>query len=246
MIVMAVNDYESYFRRFLDALGAAAEPTLADWIMAAAAAVAGVAAVCALIFARGQVLEAAKSRRGIEAAEKERLQPYIVLYTEASKATPVAIDIVIKNFGQTAASEVKFNFAKPPQRMTESGDYETVILPAAIPILAPGQEWRTFWQWAPFRNQDEETDRYEGSVEFRGLEGEPRHSEAILDWSLYAHRRWMEVLGEHDSAKALKGIQKVIADWARADRTHRQEPLPGNTATKDVEHIQKAPARAEE
>ncbi len=75
--------------------------------------------------------------------EVERSQPYVVAYMEPSEASKMFIDFVVKNYGLTAARNVVIQIDPAPRR---SFDGEEVAIPSTVPILAPGQEWRSSGQ----------------------------------------------------------------------------------------------------
>lgn len=99
---------------------------------------------------------------------EEQAQPNVVLYTELNPSVKRFIEIVIKNFGTTPAYHVKATF-DPPLKATPNnfskGKLADVPVPE-FPILAPGQEWRTGWdfslarkrhqkKWAPLAGKTE-------------------------------------------------------------------------------------------
>ncbi|WP_156401651.1 hypothetical protein [Agromyces sp. Soil535] len=194
-------------------------PSVTDIIGAITGVVTAVVAIAALTYASIQVREAKAARDQARRLEVERAQPYVVLYTEASAATPFIIDLVVKNFGQTAARDVVLHLEPLPQRSPNpdgSSGIENLMLPAEIPTLAPGQEWRTMWDSTVWRRESGLPDLHSGMVTFTGIEGESLQSEVVLDWSLYASRRWVEVRGVHDAAVALREMKALMKKWTEA------------------------------
>lgn len=100
-----------------------------------------VVAAWALIYARGQVSEARRTRELVA-------QPEVVVYVERNSVRGY-FDLVIKNFGQTAAYNVKVTLPPLPvvpyNNKIDGELVRYVYVPAAIAVLAPGQEWRTLW-----------------------------------------------------------------------------------------------------
>lgn len=111
-------DFPVLFAQLIEALES---PNVADWITAGATILTLVVAVFALTYARGQVAEAQSARRQARELEKERSQPYVVAYTESSGATPAIIDLVVKNYGQTAARNVRLELDPWPVRSDGTG-----------------------------------------------------------------------------------------------------------------------------
>ncbi len=108
----------------LDRLFAALEagPSVTDWISAIATLLTAFIAIGALFYAAGQIKEAKAARQLASDLEVKRAQPYVVLYTEQSAATNLAIDLVIKNFGPTAATDVRVVLDPWPERAGRSDD----------------------------------------------------------------------------------------------------------------------------
>lgn len=201
------------FQRLLEAIQGS-EPSATDWIMAAAAVLTLVVALAAALYARGQVNEGKEARKQVAALEVERSQPYVVMYTEPSSASQVLIDLVIKNYGQTAATGVRTDLTPPPRRTGLGGNQpELVDIPDVIPVLAPGQEWRTLWDSGLARKNSDLPDRHVGFVRYEGIDGAERASKVVLDWSIYKSRRWVDLKTVHHAAKALIEIQKNQKKW---------------------------------
>lgn len=86
------------------------------------------------------------------AAEQSR--PHVGVLMEPHAADWHVIELVVRNFGKTAAYNVRFSFPNPPtvaEYENSSDGYAEVVelqLPSEIPVLAPGQEWRLVWDSA--------------------------------------------------------------------------------------------------
>lgn len=98
-----------------------------------------------------------------------------------------------------------------PKRSLDDAE---VAIPEVIPILAPGQEWRSSWDNSRDRLESTLPDRHDGTVTFNGLEDKQLTSPVVLDWSICKARRWIEVYGQHDAAKALRDIRTTLKKWA--------------------------------
>ncbi|MET7880129.1 hypothetical protein ABZS52_24770 [Micromonospora profundi] len=173
----------------------------AGWTTALIALVASIAAL-------RQVREARRLR-------EEQAQPYVVAYMEHSQADMQFIDLVIKNFGTTAARDVRI-YAEPAlKRSTGQGaGTEDVGLFKVLPVLVPQQEWRTFWDSGMNRKDTDLPDEHVVKVEYmdsRGRKMEP--TTAVLDWSAYKNSQWLVIYGIHHSAKALRDIKDLVKKW---------------------------------
>ncbi|MEU4593221.1 hypothetical protein [Micromonospora aurantiaca (nom. illeg.)] len=178
------------------------------WAAAAGWTTATVAVVAAMAAFR-QVREARKLR-------EEQAQPYVVAYMEASPASEHIIDLVVKNFGTTVARNVRITSNPRLLRSGAGGEkVEEVALFDVLPVLVPGQEWRTFWDSGISRSGLDAPDKYEIEVTYQNSKGDPMDPTlAILDWAFYKSRIWTEVYGVHHAAKHLKEISKNVKKWS--------------------------------
>ncbi|MFJ6416524.1 hypothetical protein [Paeniglutamicibacter sp. NPDC091659] len=184
-------------------------PSITDWVSAVATALTFVIALVALLYAKSQLKEASLARQQTKDLEMERSQPYVVAYTEPAAAETI-LDLVIKNYGLTAAYDVKIDIDPWPQRAPS----EIVKLPEVIPFLAPGQEWRTMWDTSLARKDSTLPDRHEAQITYRGLGDNVLHTEAILDWGVYKSKLYMVTYGMHDLAKAVREMNKTQKKWS--------------------------------
>lgn len=115
--------------------------TAESWSALAAWATVAIA-IGAAWFAYQQVTEARKTREKVA-------QPDVVVYVDHNESDWQQIDLVIKNFGQTPAYNIRLTL--PPLKRVPftnqvTGEEVTeVFIPDTIAVLAPGQEWRTMW-----------------------------------------------------------------------------------------------------
>lgn len=119
---------------------------------------------------------------------------------------------MLRNFGTTAAHDVRLTIDPAPRQAVFEGG--PLWLPRSIPVLAPGQEWRTLWD-SGVRSESDLPDRHEASVEYKDSDGRdlpPLRS--ILDFT--AHKQGnVRVYGIHDAAKSLHEIEKQLKKWHR-------------------------------
>ena len=213
-------------------------PSVTDWISAIATALTFLIALVAAFFAKGQLDEASTARKQTKALEREKSQPYVVAYLEVNGASSHVLDLVVKNFGQTAGRNVRLSFSPALNRTKSDGGTEDVTLPEVISFLAPGQEWRTIFD--AMNERSHRTDMpltYDGVVTYEGLDGEAQKSDAVIDLHPYKARRYAEVHGTHHVAQALRGIRDNQKKWselhgglkvysrdgdAKDERKHRQ------------------------
>jgi hypothetical protein len=112
----------------------------------------------------------------------EQTRPQVGMFMEPHPADWHVIELVVRNFGKTAAYNVRFAF---PQRPTvaayerTSDGYADVVelrLPSELPTLAPGQEWRMVWDSALDRAELGEgiESRFTGTVTYYDRPEQPR------------------------------------------------------------------------
>jgi hypothetical protein len=189
--------------------------TAEEWTALAAWATFAIAVAAAVIALR-QAVEARRLRI-------EQAQPQIVAYLEQDADVPEVVDIVIGNFGTTAAHNVLVSTSVPVRTSSAAAESEPelVPLPERFATLAPGQRWRTTWDFGRTRTAHEVL-ATENRVTFRfdylGVDGKPVHNESDLDWAEVAARWWTEKRTVHHAAGELVQIRKVLEAQLRATR----------------------------
>ncbi len=114
----------------------------AGWLVIAvwAAVILGLAA---LIYAYRQL----KRNRELRL---EETRPHVAMFMEPHASDWHLIELVVRNFGETAAYDVQFALTNPPTVGQYESEHDGMVnvgelaLPSTIPALAPGQEWRTY------------------------------------------------------------------------------------------------------
>ncbi|BDY32248.1 hypothetical protein [Mycolicibacterium mageritense] len=155
-------------------------------------------------------------------------QPNVAMFMQHSTTDWHLIELVVKNYGQTPAYGVRFDFANPPtvgHYEREYGeDYVSVTplnLPAVIPYLAPSQEWRIVWDSAKDRRLLGEAiaSRFDGVVTYHDRpprdDGKPagrkfRHA-TVLDWATLPPPERLDVLVGNDRARQEKQRLELLA-----------------------------------
>ena len=197
----------------LTSMGSGAWLAIAVW----AAVVLGIAV---LVYAHRQI----KRNRAIQL---EVARPHVAMYMEPHSADWHIIELVVRNFGETAAYDVQFAFVNPPTVAQYENERDGMVniaelaLPSMIPALAPGQEWRTVWDSALSRAElgGSIEWRFAGTVKYfdapapdgpgrrRKLAGAKRHefqTKIVLDWDDLQPVQRVELMTGHDLAKREK------------------------------------------
>lgn len=211
---MTEEQWAALAQKLVDAVNDLGTPSIPDWISAGSAFLTLVVAVVAVFYAKRQLKEASDAREQTKALELEKSQPYVVAYLDENVSGPETLDLVVKNFGQTAARNVRLNF-EPVLKMTDgNGGEMPVRLPVPIPFLAPGQEWRTLFDLIRSRvAQPGLPKTYSGSVTYEGVNGALRSNEALLDIEAHASRLFIERYSLHEAVHALREIRDTHQRW---------------------------------
>ncbi|SOD98781.1 hypothetical protein SAMN06272739_2030 [Blastococcus haudaquaticus] len=171
-------------------------------------------AVAAGLVAWRQLREARKLR-------EEQAQPYVVCYAEKTPGHDQSVDIVIRNFGTTVARDVELTVQPSLMRSGHAGrEPEQVHLPAQIPALVPGQEWRTWWDLGTARvDFPDLPDRHDVLVTYQDSKGKPLPSTpSVLDWRDFSTREWLVTKGVHEIATALQEIRRTVKSFQNSGR----------------------------
>jgi hypothetical protein len=173
--------------------------------------------VVALLFANRQI----KLNRRLAA---QQTRPNVAVFMEPHPADWHVIELVVRNFGQTAAYDIRFSFTNPPtvaeyeNSADGYADITELQLPRELPVLAPGQEWRMVWDSALDRAEIGSgiESRFAGTVTYYDRPAMPRgwrfwrgerpalQTNVVLDWDTLPPVQRIELMTTHDLAKREK------------------------------------------
>src|ERR1700758_3993789 len=154
----------------------------------------------------------------------EETRPNVAMFMEPHPVDWHVIEIVVRNFGQTAAYDIRFSFPTPPtvaEYENAADSYADVVelkLPRELPVLAPGQEWRLVWDSALDRAEIGSgiESRFAGTVIYHDRPDKPRgwrfwqrkrpalETKVVLDWDALPPVQRIELMTTHDLAKREK------------------------------------------
>jgi hypothetical protein len=115
-----------------------------------------------------------------------------------------------------------------------------VDIPKEFSTLAPGQQWRTFWDWSPARAKHpalKDEKRVTLTFTYLGVNKEELTEESTLDWATVEGRMFGEKRTMHHAAQAIIRIANVVAPKPR-----KRVPLPHQLAAFDAGVATHAPA----
>jgi hypothetical protein len=97
-------------------------------------------------------------------SREEQAKPKVVCYFEHNESRRQTYDLVIRNYGNSAAFNVKLVFSPELER------YGATRLPPlkgkTFQIMAPGYGWRTFWDSFPGSDKSSMPDEFVASVSY--------------------------------------------------------------------------------
>jgi YD repeat-containing protein len=182
-----------------------------------------------VIAGAGTVLAALVAIRAVQQArhlQDEKSQPYVVALVENNPNVAEILELSFKNVGDTAARDIHISFDPKPQR-SAWGSSETEVkdikLPESIPVLVPGQEWRTTWDSSHSRSEADLPDRHTVTLTYKGLKDSEHAEVYVLDWKHLYLRGYMEERTIHHLAKDMREIKQLMTN--RGIRTRVNGPL---------------------
>lgn len=230
---------------FLHGLSADVWTATAGWMTAS---IALVTVVVAGKYAARQVEEAKNQVQEAQKTRTEQAQPNVVAYTESNVQHWQALELVIKNYGSTPAHNVRIEIVPKPEVSPHHAGVEKTDLwyPEVIPFLAPWQEWRALWDYAPHRMENPDLESlHEATVYFEDQHGQPMKSTSVLDWNSLEGTNRLTVKSVHNIAnllekqnELLKGIAEILAAYSDPKRgvwTFGAEAGPELQAREDAE-----------
>ena len=217
--------------------------------LAIAAWAAVVVGVAALIYAWVQI-------RGNRRLKVEQIRPQVAMYMEPHAADWHLIELVARNFGRTAAYDVRFTFFKPPTVARYEDEYDdrrpdvvALPLPDLLPVLAPGQEWRMVWDSQMDRDELGESieSRFDGTITYFDRADDGRRfgkrrayeTKVLLDWDSLQPSERVDLLTNHDLARRekqkLELLRSVLTYYSYATKESRPDVLRA-----EIERINRA------
>jgi hypothetical protein len=212
--------------------------------------------VVALIYTHRQIV---RSRH--LAAEQTR--PHVAMFMEPHATDWHVIELVVRNFGKTAAYDVEFSFPDPPTVAAyESasdgyGNVADLQLPQSLASLAPGQEWRTVWDSALDRAEFGESigSRFVGTLTYFDRPDHPRRlwrrsrrplqTPVVLDWDSLPPVQRIELMTNHDRAKREKQKLELLRNLVTYFHYATKETRP-EVFRSEIERIKRAAEETQE
>lgn len=195
--------------------------------------------VIALIYVHRQITKSRELRT-------EEVRPQVTMFMEPHAADWHVIELVVKNFGSTAAHDVTLDFIHHPTVAVYEDNFDghpdiaELDLPSELVFLAPGQEWRTVWDSAISREQlgGNIRSRFDGRLTYFDKQRPDRakkswnkrqayETKVTLDWATLQPVQRLELMTTHDLAKRekqkLELLRSVLTYFHYASKETRPE-----------------------
>lgn len=181
----------------------------------------------------------------------DQIRPQVSMFMEPHAADWHVIELVVKNFGSTAAHDIRIDFVNHPTVAAyEDTDYDgppdvaELDLPSELTYLAPGQEWRTVWDSAISREElgGNIRSRFDGMLTYFDTPRPDRdtgmarvwnkrrlafETKVTLDWATLQPVQRLEMMTSHDLAKRekqkLELLRTVLTYYHHATKDSRPE-----------------------
>lgn len=186
-------------------------------------------AVVAAVVAWAQVNEARRLRR-------EQAQPYVVAGMRSSAASPMIFEFFVRNYGATAAFDVRVSADPPLTSQWEPDRIQPLMLFESLPTMVPGEEWATWWDSATSRWDSGQEMSSTVTVTFRDSFGARHVGSYVLDWNAHEHRVFTAQKGMDDLVKAAAKLSDNIGRVVSGGAIIVQD--------KAAKHAEQAEARA--
>lgn len=164
--------------------------------------------IVAVVFARNQVREARELR-------EEQNRPFVVVDFDCEEGYMMYLEVV--NMGTSLARDVTIEIDPPLESAIGIEVGKLKMLNEGIATLAPGKQYRTFFDMG-FRRAEAERDytmNHTARVRYTDERGKRAFEETLnLDMDQYMHMNTVTRRGIHDVHKQLEAIQKTLKGWS--------------------------------
>lgn len=165
------------------------------WGQALAVVVAGIVAV--------------RQLRATSSARKEQARAHVVVYFDFPEDRRQFPDLVVVNLGQSAATDVRFEFTPQLRSSTNDEIHEVGMFAAGIATLVPGQRLSTLFDTLLERPKEWEN-AYSVVVTYKDTFGDSHEDTFSVDLGPHRKTHWIDRKGIHDIHRRLEGIEKEL------------------------------------
>jgi len=186
------------------------------WVAVSSAATVGmlIVAVVAAVYAKRQWESAPEQLAAARLADAEASRPYVIVTLEPSAASQVVLNLVVRNIGRRPATDVTVRLGPPPVRAKEAEQHplaETRMLNEAIAVIAPGQEFTTFFDsLLERRGRTDLPERHDVEIQYSDTSGTSYTERSVLDLAATKGALTIRVKSLHDIGNTLEKIERLL------------------------------------
>jgi hypothetical protein len=227
-----------------------------------------IAAWAALVFGLAVLVWANRQLKKNRQLRTEQVRPQVTMFMEPHPSDWHVIELVARNFGQTAAHDIRFEFVDHPtvaayedSQFDGPPEVAELDLPSELPYLAPGQEWRTVWDSAISREEmgGAIRDRFDGSLTYSDRprpdvkakksgvwnKRETYETKFRLDWTTLQPVQRIELMTTHDLAKREKQKLELLRSMLTYFHYASKETQP-DVFRAEIDRMNKAVAETQD
>jgi hypothetical protein len=227
-----------------------------------------IAAWAALVFGLAVLVWANRQLKKNRQLRTDQVRPQVTMFMEPHPSDWHVIELVVRNFGQTAAHDIRFEFVDHPtvaayedSQFDGPPEVAELDLPSELPYLAPGQEWRTVWDSAISREEmgGAIRDRFDGSLTYSDRprpdvkakksgvwnKRETYETKFRLDWTTLQPVQRIELMTTHDLAKREKQKLELLRSMLTYFHYASKETQP-DVFRAEIDRMNKAVAETQD
>lgn len=176
-----------------------------EWLTENAAAVEAAATVLLLVVAVVAAVVAGTQLGESRRLRREQAQPYVVAGMRSSAVAPSVIEVFFRNFGRTAALDVRVT-SDPPLTTLSNGEIVPLPLFDTLPTMVPGEEWATWWDTTMDRWGSGQDLSSTVTITYRDSFRTQHSGTYVLDWNAHANREIIQTKGLNEIATAISRL----------------------------------------
>ncbi len=143
----------------------------------------------------------------MRATRDEESRPYVLLFAERNAVTSLFFDITLRNFGRTAARDVRLSFDPPLQASRPDSIERCTFLNEGVSLLPPGSNFRTFFDSSMDYFKEDRPLRYTVHLRYWDVKKAVSYDETIvLNLDQFRGMTW---IGEKNLGTVAKELEKT-------------------------------------
>ncbi|MBN1459030.1 MAG: hypothetical protein JXA57_05805 [Armatimonadetes bacterium] len=156
---------------------------------------------------------ASATRSSVDEMRETRLaetRPYVLLFAERDRGSPLFVDLVLRNFGKSGARDIVLSLS-PELQASWGGLANCAFLSGPVGFLAPGAELRTHFDSSRDYFNKELPGHYVVEVTYQDERGRTDYAESfVLNLEQFKGMSWLERKDLNDMYKVLESLGKSV------------------------------------